>query len=151
MNRSGLRNWKVLAALAVGAALMWAAFPSAIGAALPLLLFAACPLGMWFMMRGMRGEQAAPTRKPASDDQTEGHEAASSRSVDELTSRLDRVHAEQNAIAAEIAALESDSVSEEAEAVLRDGPPGEDGERGEVSGETRRGRPPPNGGTEHNA
>lgn len=46
-------NWKVLTGLAVVAAGIWIVQPKLIGAALPLLLLAACPLSMLLMMGGM--------------------------------------------------------------------------------------------------
>jgi len=52
-------NWKVVAGLAVVGVGVWAVKPELIGAALPLLLVAACPLSMLFMMRGMGGGQCA--------------------------------------------------------------------------------------------
>ncbi len=50
-------NMKVIAALAaVGVGVLLLA-PEAIGAALPLMLFAACPLSMMLMMRAMSGNR----------------------------------------------------------------------------------------------
>ncbi|MEJ7871413.1 MAG: DUF2933 domain-containing protein [Rubrobacteraceae bacterium] len=50
-------NWKVLAALAVLGAGMYAIAPNLAVAALPFLLLAICPLSMMFMMKGMQGMQ----------------------------------------------------------------------------------------------
>lgn len=47
-------NWKVLAALAVAGVGLFLINPTLALAALPLLLFAACPLAMFFMMRNMQ-------------------------------------------------------------------------------------------------
>ena len=48
-------NWKVVAGLAAVGVGVWAVAPNLLGAALPLLIIAACPLSMFFMMRGMGG------------------------------------------------------------------------------------------------
>ncbi len=58
-------NKKVLAGLAAAALGVLVFAPNLIGAALPLLLIAACPLSMVFMMRAMGGGQKssdAPAR-----------------------------------------------------------------------------------------
>src|SRR6266700_4655779 len=55
-------NWKVLAGLAVVGVGIWIVAPQFALAALPVLLVAACPLSMLFMMRGMMhggGRQAS--------------------------------------------------------------------------------------------
>lgn len=46
-------NWKVVGALALVGLAVFAAAPNLIGAALPLLVLAACPLSMVVMMRAM--------------------------------------------------------------------------------------------------
>lgn len=57
-------NKKVLAGLVVAALGIWWLAPDAIGAALPLLILALCPLSMLFMMKSMNNmqgqQQAAP-------------------------------------------------------------------------------------------
>lgn len=53
---------RVLAALAGAGVVLWITAPSAIGAILPLLLVAACPLSMLamaWMMRGPRGDASS--------------------------------------------------------------------------------------------
>lgn len=63
-------NWKVLLGLAIVAVgIYFAVSPSALKAALPLLLVAACPLSMMLMMRAMpRGSHAVqPERAPQSE------------------------------------------------------------------------------------
>lgn len=52
-------NWKVVAGLAAVGLSTWLLAPQFIGAVLPLLLLAACPLSMLFMMRGMAHGQCA--------------------------------------------------------------------------------------------
>ena len=60
MKRGGMcLNWKVLGGLVAVGVGVWAVAPNLIGQAVPLLLVAACPLSMLFMMRGMGGGQCA--------------------------------------------------------------------------------------------
>lgn len=60
MKRGGMcLNWKALVGLVAIGLGVWAVAPNLIGAAVPLLLVAACPLSMLFMMRGMGGGQCA--------------------------------------------------------------------------------------------
>jgi hypothetical protein len=107
-------NWKVLAGLAVVGLLVLVVAPQFIGVALPLLLVAACPLSMLFMMRGMSGNgnanQTASQTTQLQEDQ-----------LPELQSRLSSVQAEQAAIVRHIAEIESPEVPvvSEAEAVAR--------------------------------
>ena len=54
-------NWKVAGGLALVGLAVFAAAPNLIGAALPLLIFAACPLSMLLMMRAMSGGAGAKT------------------------------------------------------------------------------------------
>jgi len=103
-------NWKVIGGLGVVALGVWALAPNLIGAALPLLVFAACPLAMLLMMRGMRGMQGEqcdrpprqagqPGRAPTLDDQP----------LPELKARLSAIHAEQEALGREISRREASS------------------------------------------
>lgn len=89
-------NWKVLAGLAVVALAVVVVAPQYIWAALPLLIVAACPLSMLFMMRGMHG---MGTKSPAPGIP---HNAQ----LPELPSRLSSLQAEQEAIADQVAELE---------------------------------------------
>ena len=54
-------NWKVIAGLAVVGVGLWALAPGVLSAALPLLVFAICPLSMLFMMKAMQGQQGVST------------------------------------------------------------------------------------------
>ncbi len=87
-------NWKVLVGLAVAGLGIWIVAPSLVGAVLPLLLLAACPLSMLLMMWGMGGDRCAV--QPASARPAQG----SALSTDE---RLARLKAEQAALARDIA------------------------------------------------
>lgn len=50
-------SWKVIGGLAAVGLGIWMVAPNLVAAAAPLLVFAACPLSMWLMMRGMSGGQ----------------------------------------------------------------------------------------------
>jgi len=112
-------NWKVLAGLAVVGLIVLVVAPQLLGAALPILLVAACPLSMLFMMRGMFGNGNATTQMHGEQVPTVGltrdeHLAA-------LKSRMSSMQAEQEDIAHQIAEMESPEVPvvSEAAAVAR--------------------------------
>lgn len=95
-------NWKVIAGLAVVGAGIYAIAPEMAAAALPILLLAICPLSMMFMMKGMQG------------DQGEGNEQQLSQETGAAQTRegeLDRLRAQQTALADQIDALEREEVS----------------------------------------
>ena len=112
-------NWKVLAGLAVVGLIVLLVAPQFIGAALPILLVAACPLSMLFMIRGMSGNGNATTqmqgeRMPAVGLTRDEH-------LTTLKSRMSSMQAEQEDIARQIAEIESPEVPiiSAAEAVAR--------------------------------
>ncbi|MBI3979687.1 MAG: DUF2933 domain-containing protein [Chloroflexi bacterium] len=110
-------NWKVVAGLAALGLGIWVVAPNLVGAALPLLLLAACPLSMLLMMRGMQHGQCeshpAPVRQPARPELTRAQQLA------ELKTQLVVLQAQHETIAREIARLEAASapVVREAESV----------------------------------
>ena len=114
-------NRKVLAGLAVVAGVVLILAPQFIWVALPILLVAACPLSMLFMMRGMSGSGNQSASQPAQPQENRLPAARSTRDehLAELKSRLSGVQAEQEAIARRIAEMESPEVPvvSEAEAV----------------------------------
>src|SRR5712691_2255691 len=114
-------NWKVLAGLAVVGLLVLVVAPQFIGVALPLLLVAACPLSMLFMMRGMSGNGNANQTTQLQEDQLPAGGSTRDEQLAELQSRLSSVQAEQAAIARHIAEIERPEVPvvSEAEAVAR--------------------------------
>lgn len=57
-------NKKVLAGLVVAALGIWWLAPDTIGAALPLLILALCPLSMLFMMKSMNNMQGQQQPAP---------------------------------------------------------------------------------------
>ena len=109
-------NWKVLAGLAVVGLIVLVVAPQFIWAALPILLVAACPLSMLFMMRGMAGIRNATTQMQG--DQLPVGLTRNER-LEELQSRMASMQDEQEAIARQIAEIESPEVPivSEAEAV----------------------------------
>ena len=111
-------NWRVVGLAAVGLGI-WALAPNLVGAALPLLLLAACPLSMLLMMRGMQGGQCAS--QPAQTSQPARVPLTREERVAELKAQLTSAQVQQAAIAREIARLEAESVPavREAEAVAR--------------------------------
>lgn len=118
-------NWKVLAGLAAVGLGVWIVAPELAGAALPLLLIAACPLSMLLMGRGMMGGQCStPTQQAAPPERT-GQPVAVQLTRDEqlaeVKSQLTILEVRQQAIAREIAELEraDGTVVREAEAVAR--------------------------------
>src|SRR6266699_5494476 len=100
-------NWKVLAGLAVVGLIVLVVAPQFIWAALPILLVAACPLSMLFMMRGMAGNRNA-TNQMQGDQLPAG--LTRNERLAELQSRMSSMQDEQEAIARQIAEIESPEV-----------------------------------------
>ena len=57
-------NWKVVAGLVVVGVIVRVAAPQFLLGAIPLLIVAACPLSMLFMMRGMQGSEHKTSSPP---------------------------------------------------------------------------------------
>src|SRR6266516_3551218 len=93
--------------------------PNLVGAALPLLILAACPLSMLFMARGMQGGQCAP--QPGQTNQPAGIRLTRDEQLAELKAQLAIAQTRQQAIAREIAELEAANAAavREAEEVAR--------------------------------
>lgn len=68
-------NWKVLAGLAVVGGGIYAVAPGLAAAALPVLLLAACPLSMLFMMKAMQGDGREGGSQPPPTDADSTREA----------------------------------------------------------------------------
>lgn len=100
-------NWKVIAGLVVvglGVALV---APHALGAALPLLLLAACPLSMLLMMGAMGGMKMGGAKdRDAAPESNEGVAAAGGEHLSDLKGRLVRMQRDQETLAQAIADLE---------------------------------------------
>ncbi len=93
-------NWKVLVGLGVVGLGIYAVAPEMVVAALPILLLAACPLSMLFMMKAMHGSQGG------SRDDHAAHQAGADTSTREED--LARLRARQVALNDQIDALERD-------------------------------------------
>ena len=93
-------NWKVLAGLGVVGLGIYLVAPELVAAALPILLLAACPLSMIFMMKAMHGSQG----------KSQGDHAVRQAGADPSTREEDlaRLRARQVALADQIDALERD-------------------------------------------
>ncbi len=78
-------NKKVVIGLVGAGVVLYLVAPGAIGAALPLLLLAICPLSMFVMMRAMSGGKS----KSDAPDQSESSE------VNELRAEVERLRVEQ--------------------------------------------------------
>ena len=95
-------NWKVLTGLGVVALGIGTLAPGAFGRALPLLLLAACPLSMMFMMRSMSGgSHGAPPASgaPESEDMTtlRARQSELAAEQEQVSERLARLAPEKSA------------------------------------------------------
>ena len=93
-------NKRVLVGLGVAALAVLAVAPRVFGAVAPLLLFAACPLSMVFMMRGMSRGQGASCA-PGSTDAS-GERAGVASSVPNRDAELRELQEEVNRLKAEM-------------------------------------------------
>lgn len=107
---SGLRiggmclNWKVLAGLVALGIGIWVVAPNLVVAAAPLLLFAACPLSMWLMMRAMSGGQHKDATEPPGTPAPaqEATETARPRDLAALKAQHARLTAELDALEGDV-------------------------------------------------
>ncbi|MDP9402224.1 MAG: DUF2933 domain-containing protein [Actinomycetota bacterium] len=86
-------NRKVLIGLGVVALGVLALAPGALAWALPLLVFAACPLSMVFMMRAMSGGRSCRSEGDSSPERTQGVDDELVR----LRAEIDQLRAERAA------------------------------------------------------
>ncbi len=106
-------NWRVIAGLAVVGVIVLVVAPQFLWAALPLLIVAACPLSMLFMMRGMAGGGGqAPSQSSLmmQGDPLPAEGLTRDERLAELQSRLSNVQAESEAITRQIAEIESPEI-----------------------------------------
>ncbi|HEX2063634.1 MAG TPA: DUF2933 domain-containing protein [Acidimicrobiales bacterium] len=87
-------NKRVVAGLGVAALAVFAFAPNLIGAVLPLLALAACPLSMLLLMRGMTGT-AASKDASCSANGSHGGTASTDRELAELRAELERLRRDQ--------------------------------------------------------
>lgn len=98
-------NWKVVAGLAVVALIVGIVAPRLLLGAIPLLILAACPLSMLFMMRGMRGNPPVSQPTQVSSPETAG--MASGEHIAALRAQLDSTQAQLEILEREAAERES--------------------------------------------
>ncbi len=104
-------NWKVLAGLAAVGIGVYVVTPNLVGAALPLLAVAVCPLSMlammWGMSRmgGMQGSGCATQERRAGTG-IDGADASQGR-IGQLRAELHGLQVREAAIRAEVAELEA--------------------------------------------
>jgi hypothetical protein len=87
-------NKKVVAGLGVAALAVFAFAPKLLGAALPLLVVAACPLSMLLMMRGMTGMAGSKDASCSAKGSARGT-AATDRELAELRAEVERLRGDQ--------------------------------------------------------
>ena len=109
-------NTKVIIWAAVGAAGALLLFPSLFVRALPLLLLAACPLAMIFMMRGMGG--MSPGRGAPAASTTDRADGSTPAPHDEVM----RLRAEVGRLRAQKAGREADTGNTAEQHTRTDGP-----------------------------
>ena len=90
-------NWKVAAGLTAAAVAVFAFAPNLIGAALPVLIIAACPLSMIVMMRAMSGASRCDTPSNGTDSES-NTAAASPNDVARLQAEIDQLRAERSEV-----------------------------------------------------
>lgn len=98
-------NWKVITGVAVVTAGLFVFTPTFAAAALPFLVLAICPLSMILMMAMMNGSKG----ESATACPTGNTNAGSSRSSETPAEQLALLEAQQQNLARQIAALESDA------------------------------------------
>lgn len=89
-------NWKVAAGLTAAGVAVFAFAPGLIGAALPVLIIAACPLSMVVMMRAMSGGSHCDTASRGTDG--EFNTATSPSEVARLQAEIDQLRAERSEV-----------------------------------------------------
>ena len=101
-------NWKVLVGLAVVGLIVLVIAPQFIWAALPILIIAACPLSMLFMMRGMNSGTRQTFPQSASANRSPADETSREEQLAALRAQLLSIQTEQEALASQITRLESE-------------------------------------------
>lgn len=103
-------NWKVVGGLAVVAVIIGIIAPQLLLGAIPLLIVAACPLSMLFMMRGMRQGESQHVQQPplysAQESEIHMEGQADKECVASLKAQLVRTEMQQQYLARQIAELE---------------------------------------------
>ncbi len=102
-------NWKVAAGLTAAGVAVFAFAPNLIGAALPVLIIAACPLSMVVMMRAMSGGSRRDTMSNGTD--SESNTDATPSEVPRLQAEIDQLRAERGVEAQERRPTDQEHVS----------------------------------------
>jgi len=89
-------NWKVAAGLTAAGVAVFAFAPSLIGAALPVLFIAACPLSMVVMMRALSRGSRCDTASNGTDG--ESNTATTPNEVARLQAEIDQLRAERSGV-----------------------------------------------------
>ena len=89
-------NWKVVAGLIAAGVAVFTFAPDLIGAALPVLILAVCPLSMVMMMRAMSGGSRCDTASKGTDG--ESNTATSPREVARLQAEIDQLRAQRSEV-----------------------------------------------------
>lgn len=107
-------NWKVLAGLGLIGVWVGVYRPDFLGSALPILILAACPLSMLWMMRAMGHGAETASRTPTTGI-----------SVDpaELRTRMNLLAAEQEQISEQLARLSTPSLPSDDTQEMTEAPP----------------------------
>lgn len=101
-------NWKVAAGLAAVGVGIWILKPALIVAALPLLILAACPLSMFFMMRGMGGMSGGPhAGQPGQENSAARFGLTRDEQLAVLKTQMATLGMQREAIVREVARLEA--------------------------------------------
>ena len=102
-------NWKVVGALAAVGVGVWLVAPGLLGAALPLLLLAACPVSMLIMMLGM-GRMGGMRAGACETDEMPGAQRPATREarIAALTAQRDSIAEEINGLVAPDAAASAE-------------------------------------------
>lgn len=88
-------NWRIVVALSVVGLAVLAAAPNLLGAALPLLVLAACPLSMLLMIRAMQGGGRCESRSDATAGDSQTESADSSAESARLRAEIGQLRAER--------------------------------------------------------
>ena len=88
-------NWRVVGGLSLVGLAVFALAPNLIGAALPLLVVAACPLSMLLMMRAMQGGGRCDSSSDTTTGESQSQRADSAAELAQLRAELDQLRAER--------------------------------------------------------
>lgn len=88
-------NWRIVGALSLVALAVFAVAPNLLGAALPILVLAACPLSMLLMMRAMQGGGRCERRSDVTAGDSQSESADSSAESARLRAEIGQLRTER--------------------------------------------------------